>query len=47
MQAKTKVPPAPPGTPAPSPDLREMDHIHHMVAGDHLAKIFVRLGKRK
>lgn len=55
MQAKSKTtsPKAqelqrrpPPGTPAPVPDLSDMDQIHRMIAGDHLADIFARIGKK-
>lgn len=38
---------APPGTPLPAPDLSDMDKIHRMVKGDHLADIMVRLAGGK
>lgn len=51
MQAKASANPTvpvfqnepPPGTPNPKLDLSDMDRIHHMVAGDNLADIMVRL----
>lgn len=49
MQAKIEPTPfqgiktAPPGTPLPAPDLSDMDRIHHMIKGDHLANILARV----
>jgi hypothetical protein len=52
MQAKPYLPEfqrqPPPGTPPAAPDLSDMDRIHRMVAGNHLADAFLRLaGKVK
>jgi hypothetical protein len=52
MQVKTVSPKLPvfqkeppPGTPVAAPDLSDLDRIHHLVAGDHLADILARIAK--
>lgn len=51
MQAKVHVPEfqkqPPPGTPLPMPDLSDMDRIHRMIAGGHLADILTRIAGHK
>jgi hypothetical protein len=37
----------PTGTPLPMPDLSDMDRIHHLVAGDHLADLLTRVAGRR
>lgn len=37
----------PRGTPLPVPDLSDMDRIHHLVHGDNLADILVRIAQHK
>lgn len=37
----------PPGTPPVAPDLSDMDRIHRLIKGDHLADILARIAEKK